>query len=71
MQTLTDLSLATVMEMDEKILDTQTEEYYTFGESVSPWFWCVSGRGHGCLVAQMLSSPKVWPTKLFPLSLWL
>ena len=36
MQTLIDLSRSMVMEMDEKILDTQTKEYYTFGESVSP-----------------------------------
>ena len=27
------------MEMDEKILDTQTKEYYTFGESVSAQVW--------------------------------
>ena len=49
MQTLTDLSRSMVMEMDEKILDTQTEEYYTFGESVSAQIWCLSGRGHGRL----------------------
>ena len=41
MQTLTDLSRAKVMEMDENILDTQTEEYYTFGESVSAKIWCL------------------------------
>lgn len=34
---ITELSRAKVKQMDEKVLDTQTTEYYTFGESVSAW----------------------------------